>query len=99
VDREGKLLPAFFTVLNTRADNLEIIRGARACLAARLRDAEFFWNEDRKTALEARAVGLSRLTYHEKLGAYNEKIERMIAIAHDLLAQLGRLDAEAASSG
>jgi glycyl-tRNA synthetase beta chain len=37
---------------------------------------------------------LSRLTYHEKLGAYNQKVERMAVIAHDVLAQLGRLDAE-----
>lgn len=90
-----KLLPVFFTVLNTRADQPELIRrGHERVLMARLRDAEFFWKEDSKTPLEARSVGLSRLTYHEKLGAYNEKIERMSAIAHDLLAQCGRADLE-----
>lgn len=95
VNEEGHLLPVFFTVLNTRADKGDLIRrGHERVLQARLRDAEFFWKEDCKTPLEARSVGLSRLTYHEKLGAYNEKIQRMGAIAHDLLAQAGRSDLE-----
>lgn len=93
--QQENLLPVFFTVLNTRAEQPELIRrGHERVLMARLRDAEFFWKEDCKTPLEARSVGLSRLTYHEKLGAYNEKIERMSAIAHDLLAQCGRNDLE-----
>ena len=96
VDQQDRLLPVFFTVLNTRAEKPEIIRkGHERVLQARLRDAEFFWKEDLKTTLEARSVGLSRLTYHEKLGAYNEKVERMGSIAHDLLVQLGRLDLDA----
>jgi glycyl-tRNA synthetase beta chain len=90
VDATGNLLPVFHTVLNTKALNPEIIRqGHQRVLLARLRDAEFFWNEDRKISLDARRPGLERLTYHEKLGSYSEKISRMQQIATLLLPQIG----------
>jgi glycyl-tRNA synthetase beta chain len=57
-----------------------------------LRDAEFFWQEDRKIPLESRIPGLQRLTYHEKLGSYADKVARMKEIARVLLAQLPNND-------
>jgi len=90
VDAKGNLLPVFHTVLNTKASKPNLIRlGHERVLLARLRDAEFFWNEDRKTALKARRPGLDRLTYHEKLGSYSQKVERMKRIAQSLLQQVG----------
>jgi len=90
VDAKGNLLSVFHTVLNTKASKPNLIRlGHERVLLARLRDAEFFWNEDRKTALEARRPGLDRLTYHEKLGSYSQKVERMKRIAQSLLQQVG----------
>src|SRR6185369_1644345 len=87
VDAAGNLLPVFHTILNTKALNPEVIRqGHQRVLLARLRDAEFFWNEDRKISLDARRSGLERLTYHEKLGSYSEKISRMQQIATRLLS-------------
>ena len=89
VDSKGNLLPVFHTILNTKTSQPELIRqGHERVLLARLRDAEFFWKEDRKTTLEARINGLERVTYHEKLGSYAEKIQRMKSIANALLAQL-----------
>ena len=89
VDSSKHLIPVFHTVLNTKATKQEFIRqGHERVLLARLRDAEFFWQEDRKTTLEARKKGLERLTYHEKLGSYSEKIARMKSIGTILLKQI-----------
>ena len=46
---------------------------------ARLRDAEFFWREDLKSDLIKFQNKLSRVTYHEKLGSYSEKVSRMLS--------------------
>lgn len=89
LDQNGQLLPYFFTVLNTHAVKADRIRqGHERVLLARLRDAEFFWREDLKLRLSARREQLARLTYHEKLGAYSLKIERMLSIAKEMLIQL-----------
>jgi glycyl-tRNA synthetase beta chain len=93
INPNNQLLPVFFTVLNTHAQKPEIIRkGHERVLMARLRDAEFFWNEDRKTPLLARRQNLSRVTYHEKLGSYSDKIDRMQIIAAEILKQLSNQD-------
>lgn len=93
VDDQQKLLPVFFTVLNTHATKADLIRtGHERVLQARLRDAEFFWREDLKIPLVARRSMLDRLTYYEKLGSYGEKVMRMLQIAHLVLSQIGRLD-------
>lgn len=90
MDSSGHLLPIFYTVLNTRALNPQVIReGHERVLLARLRDAEFFWNEDLKIPLGNRKPALDRLTYHEKLGSYSSKIDRMKQIASQLLPQIG----------
>ena len=89
-DSNGKLLPAFFTVLNTRTSESDAIRkGHERVLMARLRDAEFFWREDLKTSLGENQKKLSRVTYHEKLGSYSDKVVRMLSIADQIIKQLG----------
>lgn len=95
LDESGNLLPVFLTVLNTRARNTDLIRkGHERVLQARLRDAEFFWKEDRKTTLVSRTEGLQRLTYHERLGSYKDKISRMQQIAEQILLHTNRRDLE-----
>lgn len=87
-DTAGNLLPVFFTVLNTRATDPELIRkGHQRVLMARLRDAEFFWREDLKSDLITFQNKLSRVTYHEKLGSYSEKVSRMLSIADEIIKQ------------
>jgi glycyl-tRNA synthetase beta chain len=82
VDDEGKLKPAFLAVTNTQAEKPEIIaRNAERVLAARLRDARFFWDEDRKATLESRVGRLSTILFHKKLGTYREKADRVASLA------------------
>src|SRR6188508_2838625 len=82
VDEEGKLKPAFLAVTNTQAEKPEVIaRNSERVLTARLRDARFFWEEDRKQPLESRIDRLSTILFHKKLGSYHEKAERVAVLA------------------
>jgi len=82
VDEDGKLKPAFLAVTNMQAEKPEIIaRNSERVLTARLRDARFFWDEDRKTALDSRIVRLATILFHKKLGSYREKADRVAALA------------------
>ncbi len=58
-------------------------------VAARLADARFFYGEDRKTPLARRAEQLQRLNFHEKLGSYAVKTERIVALSAEICDQLG----------
>src|SRR5207247_3584883 len=79
---DGKLKPAFLAVINTEPDNeRSIARNAERVVTARLRDALFFWESDRKTPLESRIERLSTLLFHTKLGRYKEKAERIEKLA------------------
>ncbi|HZP47460.1 MAG TPA: glycine--tRNA ligase subunit beta [Vicinamibacterales bacterium] len=79
---DGKLKNAFLAVINTEPDNERTIaRNAERVVSARLRDARFFWEADRKTPLESRIERLSTLLFHKKLGSYKEKAERITRLA------------------
>ncbi|GLV25413.1 glycine--tRNA ligase subunit beta [Sphingobium sp. Cam5-1] len=88
-DSGGKLAPAFICTANIEAkDGGEaIIAGNRKVLAARLSDARFFWEQDRKTKLEDHAKKLERITFHEKLGTVADKVERVAKLARWLVEQ------------
>jgi glycyl-tRNA synthetase beta chain len=82
VDDEGKLKPAFLAVTNMQPEKPEIIaRNSERVLTARLRDARFFYDEDRKASLESRIERLSTILFHKKLGSYQEKAERVAKLA------------------
>jgi glycyl-tRNA synthetase beta chain len=82
VDEEGRLKPAFLAVTNMQAEKPEIIaRNAERVLTARLRDARFFWDADRKASLESRIDRLSTILFHKKLGSYREKADRVASLA------------------
>ncbi len=73
-----KLAPHFITVANNRAKDMTLIReGNERVLAARLADAKFFFDEDRKVRLEERAEKLGGVTFHQKLGTMAQKQERV----------------------
>src|SRR5256885_36750 len=77
-DEDGKLKNAFLAVINTEPDNERTIaRNAERVVTARLRDARFFWEADRKLALESRIDRLGTLLFHKKLGSYKQKAERL----------------------
>src|SRR3989454_2739138 len=82
---DGTLKNAFLAVINTEPDNERTIaRNAERVVTARLRDARFFWEADRKTSLESRIDRLDTLLFHKKLGSYKEKAERISVMAEDI---------------
>jgi glycyl-tRNA synthetase beta chain len=90
VEADGHLLPCFLTVMDRPDDPKGRARsGNEWVVAARLADARFFYGEDRKAGLEHRAEQLARLTFHERLGSYAAKTERLIALAGRICDQLG----------
>jgi len=99
VDDEGKLKPAFLAVTNTQAEKPEVIaRNSERVLTARLRDARFFWDEDRKQPLESRIDRLSTILFHKALGDYKQKALRVSRLAGYIATALGQHDAEAQAS-
>jgi glycyl-tRNA synthetase beta chain len=81
-DESGRLKNAFLAVINTEPDNERTIaRNAERVVTARLRDARFFWEADRKASLESRIDRLATLLFHKKLGTYKEKAERIEKLA------------------
>ncbi|MBI1872393.1 MAG: glycine--tRNA ligase subunit beta [Acidobacteria bacterium] len=94
---EGRLLPAFLAVTNTQADNSRTIaRNCERVLTARLRDARFFWDADRKVPLSARVQRLDTVLFHKTLGTYREKAGRVAPLARWLAGEaLGVAEAAA----
>ncbi|MFL6232079.1 MAG: glycine--tRNA ligase subunit beta [Thermoanaerobaculia bacterium] len=87
---DGKLLPYFLTVMDRPDDPIGRARsGNEWVVAARLADARFFYGEDRKLPLAERAEHLQRLNFHEKLGSYAAKTERIVALSAAICDQLG----------
>jgi glycyl-tRNA synthetase beta chain len=86
-DSGGKLANAFVCTANIEAEDggAAIIEGNRKVLAARLSDARFFWEQDRKTSLADHAKKLERITFHEKLGTVADKVERVAKLARWLV--------------
>src|SRR5262245_57027123 len=79
---DGRLKNAFLAVINTEPDNERTIaRNAERVVSARLRDARFFWDADRKTTLESKLDRLGTLLFHKKLGTYREKAARIERLA------------------
>lgn len=95
VDNQGRLLPHFITVANTRAkDPQVVVAGNERVLKARLADAMFFWQEDQKSKLETRLEPLKKVVYQAKLGTSYEKIERFTQLAVGLAEQFSSSDVE-----
>ncbi len=86
----GMLLPNFITVMD-RPDDPEgrVQAGNEWVVAARLEDARFFFNEDRKTSLEQRRETLDHLTFHAKLGSYADKTDRIAELAKEICESMG----------
>jgi glycyl-tRNA synthetase beta chain len=96
-DDSGKLKEAFLAIVNTQpSDERLIAKNAERVVAARLRDARFFWESDRKSRLESRLERLHTLQFHKKLGSYRDKAERIEKLARWIAEEaLGRPEAAA----
>jgi glycyl-tRNA synthetase beta chain len=88
-DKGGSLRPHFITVLNVPGDPKGLIRqGHERVLGARFADAEFFWKADQKISLADRIPMLDGVMYHERLGTYGNKVERMKVLAAHVCDEL-----------
>ncbi|CAO3442711.1 Glycyl-tRNA synthetase beta chain (EC 6.1.1.14) [Azospirillum argentinense] len=98
LDKAGKMAPRFVVVANTvTADGGKaIVAGNERVLRARLSDAKFFWDQDRKTKLEDRVSKLGAITFHAKLGTVAEKVTRVQVLAAEIARAIGA-DADAAT--
>jgi glycyl-tRNA synthetase beta chain len=87
---DGRLLPCFLTVMDRADDPQGWARsGNEWVVAARLADARFFFHEDLEAGLARRTRELDRLAFHERLGSYAEKTERLAALAAAICGELG----------
>lgn len=102
-DDRGQLAPCFLTVLDLDGDpSGEIRRGHETVLAARFRDAQFFWQADQKHSLVERARLLDQVVFQSQLGSYAKKVNRVVPLTgwmvrHLVCADGRRADIEAAS--
>lgn len=81
-DGRGNLAPRFVAIANTDSDpEGYIARGNERVLKARLADALFYWEEDKKSGLDRMADGLARVVWQENLGTVAEKSERIAHLA------------------
>ncbi len=84
--KSGKMANRFALVANMVAEDggKEIVAGNERVLRARLSDAKFFWDEDRKRTLEGRIADLKGIVFHAKLGTQFERVERIKALATEI---------------
>lgn len=87
---EGDLMPYFVGVRNGDDQHLDVVaRGNEKVLKARLKDAQFFYEEDQKGSIDGKLEKLSRMVYQEELGTLADKVQRIVAITGKLSEWLG----------
>ena len=93
-DQNGELINHFISVRNGNKDYLEnVVSGNEKVLVARLDDAQFFYDEDRKYPLSHFVQKLDNVSFHDKIGSMSEKMKR-VQIIGDYLANKWNLDAQ-----
>jgi glycyl-tRNA synthetase beta chain len=89
-DAEGRLVNRFLVVSNiTTSDPRAIVHGNERVLRARLADARFFYDQDRRQPLAARIGKLDSVVYHNRLGSQGQRIERLRSIARRIAPIIG----------
>lgn len=99
--RDHKLAPFFITIANMMTDDggAAVVAGNERVLRARLSDARFFWDQDRKVQLESRVAKLGEITFHAKLGTVAQKVDRMESLAAELCEYIPGADRNKATRG
>ena len=84
---DGALARQFVLVANMEASDggAAIVAGNERVLRARLWDAKFFWDQDRKVSLESRLPSLARMVFHAELGTQGDRVERLVALTGALV--------------
>jgi glycyl-tRNA synthetase beta chain len=89
-DRDGRLVGRFLLVSNvTTEDPSPIVRGNERVLRARLADAKFFFDQDRRQPLASRVERLSAIVYHSELGTLGDRVERLRFLARNIGPRIG----------
>lgn len=88
---DGTVAPHFIVVANQVAEDggAAIVAGNERVLRARLSDAKFFWDQDRKVTLASRAPKLKDIVFHAKLGTVEDKVQRIASLAAFLSDKVG----------
>ncbi|WP_157314301.1 glycine--tRNA ligase subunit beta [Chitinibacter sp. GC72] len=90
LDSNGKLMNQFLLVSNLQTDDpSHIINGNERVLRARLSDAKFFFEQDKKAKLDTRVGKLANVVYHNKIGSQLERVTRLESIAGEIAKLLG----------
>ncbi|WP_303909292.1 glycine--tRNA ligase subunit beta [Thiohalomonas denitrificans] len=90
VDGKGRLMPHFITISNIESSSPEVVRrGNERVIRPRLTDAEFFWNQDRKTPLGDRVESLKSILFQQKLGTLHDKTARVMVLAKQIADGIG----------
>jgi glycyl-tRNA synthetase beta chain len=90
LESDGKLLSCFLTVMDRPDDPAGRVQaGNEWVVEARLADAKFFYEEDKKSSLADRRVGLDQLIFHARLGSYADKTARITELSEVLCQALG----------
>ena len=89
--KSGKMANRFALVANMVAEDggKEIVAGNERVLRARLSDAKFFWDEDRKHTLASRVEKLKGIVFHAKLGTQMSRVERIVHLSGDIAKTIG----------
>lgn len=90
-DKSGNLSNHYLLVSNliARDGGQKIVAGNNKVIAARLSDARFFWEQDKKVKLEDRLPQLEKITFHAKLGTQAERVGRIEALAGEIAKIIG----------
>ena len=89
-DAQGRLTNRFLLVANIQSkDPSVLVSGNERVLRARLSDAKFFFDQDRKRSLSSRLDGLSAVVYHNKIGNQRQRIDRLARLARQWAAAVG----------
>ncbi|MGB7205541.1 MAG: glycine--tRNA ligase subunit beta, partial [Anderseniella sp.] len=90
-DKSGALSNHYLLVSNLIAQDggRKIVEGNNKVIAARLSDARFFWEQDKKVRLEKRLDALEKITFHAKLGTQRERVARIEALAGEIAQIIG----------
>lgn len=87
--KDGSLLPHYLAVVNTAKNPQNVRKGNDRVMRARLADARFFFEEDKKTPLDRRVDKLAGIVFHARLGTVRDKVERLEKIAAHLADVVG----------
>ena len=88
--KSGALAPNFIVVANTETSDKgkAVVAGNERVLRARLADAKFYWDQDRKASLASKAPALEDVTFHARLGSLDDKIGRVQDLAAEIAADV-----------